>query len=75
MTYTILYIILIISTLLFAASCGGKSHNWPRGMTPFFAECEGEGGTYTDKAYAKRKQSPCPGGWKFFDRGEPTLIN
>ena len=76
MTYTILYIILIISTLLFAASCGGKSNNnWPRGMTPFFAECEGEGGTYTDKAYAKRKQSPCPGGWKFFDRGEPTLIN
>ena len=74
MTYTILYIILLSTTLLFAA-CSSKSHNWPRGMTPFFAECEGEGGTYTDKAYAKRKQSPCPGGWKFFDRGEPTLIN
>jgi len=44
-------------------------------MTPFFAECEGEGGTYTDKAYAKRKQSPCHGGWKFYDRGEPTLMN
>ena len=44
-------------------------------MTPFFAECEGEGGTYTDKEYAKRKRQPCPGGWKFFDRGEPTLTN
>ena len=44
-------------------------------MTPFFAECEGEGGTYTDKEYAKRKRMPCPGGWKFFDRGEPTLTN
>ena len=44
-------------------------------MTPFFAECEGEGGTYTDKAYAERKRQPCPGGWKFFDRGEPTLEN
>ena len=44
-------------------------------MTPFFAECEGEGGTYTDKEYAKRKRQPCHGGWKFYDRGEPTLIN
>ena len=44
-------------------------------MTPFFAECEGEGGTYTDKEYAKRKRSPCHGGWKFYDRGEPTLTN
>ena len=44
-------------------------------MTPFFAECEGEGGTYTDNAYAKRKRQPCHGGWKFYDRGEPTLTN
>ena len=44
-------------------------------MTPFFAECEGEGGTYTDKEYTKRKRQPCHGGWKFFDRGEPTLEN
>ena len=44
-------------------------------MTPFFAECEGEGGTYTDKEYAKRKRMPCHGGWKFYDRGEPTLTN
>ena len=44
-------------------------------MTPFFAECEGEGGTYTDKAYAIRKSQPCHGGWKFYDRGEPTLTN
>ena len=36
-------------------------------MTPFFAECEGEGGTYTDMEYAKRKRQPCHGGWKFFD--------
>ena len=44
-------------------------------MTPFFAECEGEGGTYTDKEYAKRNRWPCHGGWKFYDRGEPTLTN
>ena len=44
-------------------------------MTPFFAECEGEDGTYTDKEYAKRKRQPCHGGWKFYDRGEPTLTN
>ena len=44
-------------------------------MTPFFAECEGEGGTYTDKEYAKRNRRPCHGGWKYYDRGEPTLTN
>ena len=38
--------------ILLAASCASKTNNWPRGMTPFFAECEGEGGTYTDKEYA-----------------------
>ena len=45
-------------------------------MTPFFAECEGEGGVYVDKEYAKRhKARPCPGGWKYYDRGEPVLFN
>ncbi len=60
------------------ASCATTnewSTNWPRGMTPFFAECSGEGGTYTDKAWMKRKKQPCKGGWKFFDRGEPVLKN
>ena len=68
-------ITLLSFVMLFLIGCSSKSNNWPRGMTPFFAECEGEGGTYTDKEYAKRKRQPCPGGWKFFDRGEPTLTN
>ena len=68
-------IVIIIFLISIGTSCSSKSNNWPRGMTPFFAECEGEGGTYTDKEYAKRKRQPCHGGWKFFDRGEPTLTN
>jgi len=68
-------IVIIIFLITIGASCSSKSNNWPRGMTPFFAECEGEGGTYTDKEYAKRKRQPCHGGWKFYDRGEPTLTN
>ena len=76
MTYTIFYIIILLSTTLLFAACSGKSNNqWPHGMTPFFAECEGEGGTYTDKPYAKRSKQPCHGGWKYYDRGEPTLTN
>ena len=67
-------IMIFLTTLLISCTSSSKSM-WPSGMTPFFAECEGEGGTYTDKAYAKRKQSPCHGGWKFYDRGEPTLTN
>ncbi|SVE05906.1 uncharacterized protein METZ01_LOCUS458760, partial [marine metagenome] len=31
--------------MLFLSSCSSNTNNWPRGMTPFFAECEGEGGT------------------------------
>jgi len=42
-------------------------------MTPFFAECNGV--VYTDRAYGKRKQTPCHRGWKYYDRGEPTLTN
>ena len=68
-------ITLLILVMLFLSGCSSNGNKWPYGMTPFFAECEGEGGTYTDKEYAKRKRQPCPGGWKFFDRGEPTLTN
>ena len=66
-------IMIFLTTIL--VSCTSSKSKWPYGMTPFFAECEGEGGTYTDKEYAKRKRQPCHGGWKFFDRGEPTLTN
>ena len=68
-------IVSIIFLITIGTSCSSKSNNWPSGMTPFFAECEGEGGTYTDKEYAKRKRMSCHGGWKFYDRGEPTLTN
>ena len=68
-------IVIIIFLITIGTSCSSKSNNWPYGMTPFFAECEGESGTYTDKEYAKRKQHPCHGGWKYYDRGEPTLTN
>ena len=69
-------LIAIIFFITAGASCASSTGSkWPRGMTPFFAECEGEGGTYTDKEYAKRIQQPCDGGWKYYDRGEPTLTN
>jgi|TARA_B100000959_G_scaffold3618_1_gene3944 hypothetical protein len=71
--------VLAIFFITAGASCATttewSSNKWPRGMTPFFAECAGEGGTYTDNAYAVRKKQPCRGGWKFFDRGEPVLEN
>ena len=66
---------LLILVMLFLSSCSIKSNNWPSGMTPFFAECEYGGGVFTDKAYHKRKKTPCKSGWKFYDRGEPTLTN
>ena len=44
-------------------------------MTPFFAECQSDMKVYTDRAYLKRKRQPCGGGWRFYDRGEPTLTN
>jgi len=68
-------LILVLFSVIILTACSSRTNNWPRGMTPFFAECEGEGGTYTDKAYAVRKKQPCSGGWKFYDRGEPTLTN
>ena len=68
-------IVSIIFLITVGISCSSTKSNWPSGMTPFFAECEGEGGTYTDKEYAKRNRQPCRGGWKYYDRGEPTLTN
>ena len=68
-------IVIIIFLITIGASCSSKSNNWPRGMTPFFAECQSDMKVYTDNAYAKRKCMPCKGGWKFYDRGEPTLTN
>ena len=66
---------LLILVMLFLSSCSTKSNNWPSGMTQFFAECEYGGGVFTDKAYHQRKKTPCKSGWKFYDRGEPTLTN
>ena len=68
-------IVSIIFLITIGISCSSTKSKWPSGMTPFFAECEGEGGTYTDKEYAKRNRQPCHGGWKYYDRGEPTLTN
>ena len=66
-------IMIFLTAILVSCSSSSKSM-WPSGMTPFFAECEFEG-VYTDAAYHKRKKSPCRSGWKFYDRGEPTLTN
>ena len=68
-------IVIITFVITIGISCSSTKSKWPSGMTPFFAECEGEGGTYTDKEYAKRNRQPCHGGWKYYDRGEPTLTN
>jgi len=71
-------IALLVFVMLFLSSCSSNTNNWPRGMTPFFAECEYDqhgDGVYTDKEWGKRKQKPCRTGWKFYDRGEPTLTN
>ena len=37
-------ITLLVFVMLLMSSCSSNTNNWPRGMTPFFAECEGEGG-------------------------------
>ena len=69
-------IVIIIFLISIGISCSSTSSSkWPRGMTPFFAECQSDMKVYTDSAYAKRKRMPCKGGWKFYDRGEPTLTN
>ena len=69
-------VIMIFLTAILV-SCSSTKSKWPRGMTPFFAECEGEGGTYTDKEYHKKKKAGgCRRGeFKYYDRGEPTLTN
>ena len=69
-------IVIIIFLISIGISCSSTSNSkWPRGMTPFFAECQSDMKVYTDRAYAERKRMPCKGGWKFYDRGEPTLTN
>ena len=67
-------VIMIFLTAILV-SCTSTKSKWPSGMTPFFAECQSDMKVYTDRAYAERKRMPCRGGWKFFDRGEPTLTN
>ena len=68
-------ITLLVFVMLLMSSCSSNTNNWPSGMTPFFAECQTDMKVYTDNAYAVRKRMPCKGGWKFYDRGEPTLTN
>jgi len=71
----VLRLLILMVLVGFSVSCSSEI-SWPPGMTPFFAECEGEAGVYVDKEYAKRyKARPCPGGWKYYDRGEPVLFN
>jgi len=69
-------ITLLVFVMLLMSSCSSNTNNWPRGMTPFFAECE-YGGVYTDKDYAAKKRAGgCKRGeFKYYDRGEPTLTN
>ena len=69
-------IALLVFVMLLMSSCSSNTNNWPRGMTPFFAECE-YGGVYTDKDYAvKKRTGGCKRGeFKYYDRGEPTLTN
>ena len=45
---------LLILVMLLMSSCS-KTNNWPDGMTPFFAECEGTQNVYTDKSLGKKK--------------------
>ena len=67
--------VLLILVMLFLSSCFSDKSKWPYRMTPFFGECEYEG-VYVDEAYYKKERL---GGckyseMKFFDRGEPNLI-
>ena len=68
-------ITLLVFVMLLMSSCSSNTNNWPRGMTPFFAECQSDMKVFTDRAYAERKRMPCKGGCKYYDRGEPTLTN
>ena len=36
-------IVITLFTIIIGTSCSGTINKWPNGMTPFFAECEGEG--------------------------------
>ena len=33
-------IALLVFVMLLMSSCSSNTNNWPRGMTPFFAECK-----------------------------------
>jgi|TARA_B100001964_G_C13796549_1_gene406874 hypothetical protein len=70
-------LILVLFSVIILTACLPEKNNWPRGMTPFFAECEYEGKVYTDKAYLRKKRAGgCERGeFKYYDRGEPTLTN
>ena len=48
-------IALLVFVMLLMSSCS-KTNNWPDGMTPFFAECEGTQNVYTDKAWEKENK-------------------
>ena len=45
-------IVIIIFLITVGTSCSTTKSNWPRGMTPFFAECQSDMKVYTDGAYA-----------------------
>ena len=68
-------VIMIFLTAILVSCTSSSTSKWPHGMTPFFAECQTDMKVYTDRAYAERKRMPCRAGWKFYDRGEPTLTN
>ena len=70
-------LVILYFIMLLVSGCSSNTNNWPRGMTPFFAECEYEGKVYTDKAYIRKKRAGgCQRGeFKYYDRGEPTLTN
>ena len=61
--------------MLILSSCFSDKSNWPYRMTPFFAECPYEEGTFVDEDYHKKVElGGCKHGYfKFFDRGEPNL--
>ncbi len=67
--------VLLILVMLFLSSCFSDKSKWPYRMTPFFAECPYEEGTFVDEDYHRKVESGgCKHGYfKFFDRGEPNL--
>ena len=68
--------IALLIVMLLMTSCFSDKNKWPYRMTPFFGECTYEGKTYTDEAYYKKvRLGGCKySEMKFFDRGEPNLM-